>query len=125
MGCLNRARGRSKTILDWLLFYLFMSLMSVSLGAFQERTVRTNMHSAAFCFLVSVIAPLWLSAVSRASGSRWACTGVGVICNRVPRLRLDPSPVRGRGETGIRVSNRHPIRSTGFSAPADRARLSP
>ncbi len=79
MSCLNRAQGRSKTILDWLLFYLFMSLMSISLGAFQEHTVRTNMHSAAFYLLVSIVVPLWLGAVSHASGSRWACTGVGVI----------------------------------------------
>ena len=53
--------------------------MSLSLGAFQEHTIRSNMHSAQFYLLVSMTIPLWLATVSRASDSRWACTWVAVI----------------------------------------------
>ena len=73
-GALSRARDRAKTILNGLLIYSFMGLMGLSLGAFQELTIRTNMHSARFYLLVALAIPLWLAAISAVSSSRWACT---------------------------------------------------
>jgi hypothetical protein len=74
LGQLNRASGRPKTILSGLLLYSFMSLMSISLGAFQELTVRPYMHSALFYLLVSATVPLWLATIGATSSSGWACT---------------------------------------------------
>ncbi len=48
--------------------------LDLSLGAFQELTIRTNMHSARFYLLVALAIPLWLAAISAVSSSRWACT---------------------------------------------------
>jgi len=73
-GALSRTRDRAKTILNGLLIYSFMGLMGLSLGAFQELTIRTNMHSARFYLLVALAIPLWLAAISAVSSSRWACT---------------------------------------------------
>ena len=59
-----RSGGRTRTILSGLLLYSFMSLMGISLGAFQELTVRPYMHSAQFYFVVCATVPLWLIAKS-------------------------------------------------------------
>jgi hypothetical protein len=79
LGQLSRARGASRTILNGLLLYTFMCIMAISLGAFQEITIRTNMHSARFYLVVSLAIPLWMAAVSAVSNSRWACTTVAAI----------------------------------------------
>ena len=122
LGFLSRARDRSRVILNWLLLYLFMSMMAISLGVFQEYTIRPNMHSARFYALVSMTIPLWLATIAGASGKRWACTWVGVLYTADYLAFIwDPSPVRGRAQTGARVSSRHAVRPTGFSAAADRA----
>jgi hypothetical protein len=76
---LNRATGRSKAILNGLLLYTFMSLLGISLGTFQELTVRPYMHSAQFYLLVSATVPLWLATIGAVSRSRWACTIVAVL----------------------------------------------
>src|SRR3979411_2962645 len=72
LGQLNRAGGRSKAILNGMLLYTFMSLMGISLGAFQELTVRPYMHSAQFYLLVCATVPLWLATIDRHSRSRLA-----------------------------------------------------
>jgi hypothetical protein len=79
LGQLNRACGRSKTILHGLLLYMFMCIITIFLGAFQETTIRTHMHSARFYLVVALAIPMWLAAVSAVSSSRWACTIVGAI----------------------------------------------
>jgi hypothetical protein len=79
LGQLHRARGRSKAILNGLLFYTFMTILTISLGAVQQITIRTNMHSAQFYLVVSLAVPLWLATVSAVSSSRWACTTVAAI----------------------------------------------
>ena len=79
LGQLNRASGRTKTILSGLLLYSFMTLMGISLGAFQELTVRPYMHSAQFYFVVCATVPLWLATIGAASSSRWACTIVAAL----------------------------------------------
>ena len=79
LGQLHRAAGRAKTILTGMLLYTFMSLMGISLGAFQELTVRPYMHSAQFYLLVCATVPLWLAAIGAASRSRWGCTIVAAL----------------------------------------------
>jgi len=79
LGQLSRARGRSKAILNGLLLYTFMTILTISLGAVQQITIRTNMHSAQFYLVVSLAVPLWLATVSAVSSSRWACTTVAAI----------------------------------------------
>jgi hypothetical protein len=56
-----------------------MTLMGISLGAFQELTVRPYMHSAQFYFVVCAAVPGWLAAISASSRSRWACTIVAAL----------------------------------------------
>ena len=48
LGQLSRAQGAAKAILNGLLLYIFMCIMAISVGAFQEITIRPNMHSARF-----------------------------------------------------------------------------
>src|SRR5260370_19634994 len=79
LGQLHRATGRPRTILTGMLLYTFMSLMGISLGAFQELTVRPYMHSAQFYLLVCATVPLWLAAIGAASRSRWGCTIVAAL----------------------------------------------
>src|SRR5262245_22324376 len=79
IGELHRATGRAGTILRFLLLYSFVSVLAISLGAFQEWTIRTNMHSARFYFIVSLVVPVWLAAASVVSGSRWAYTATAAI----------------------------------------------
>ena len=79
LGQLTRASGRTKTILSGLLLYSFMTLMGISLGAFQELTVRPYMHSAQFYVVVCATVPLWLATIGAASSSRWACTIVAAL----------------------------------------------
>ncbi len=79
LGQLSRAEGRAKTILEALLLYSFMCLISVTIGAFQEKTIRIFMHSAQFYVFVAAAAPLWLGVIAGASGKRWACTIVVAI----------------------------------------------
>ena len=56
-----------------------MCIMAIALGAFQELTIRTNMHSARFYLVVSLAIPLWLAIISAVSSNRWACTTVAAI----------------------------------------------
>jgi hypothetical membrane protein len=79
LGHLSRAEGRTKTILEALLLYSFMCLISMSVGTFQEKTLRIFMHSAQFYLVVAAAAPLWLGVIASVSGKRWACTIVGAI----------------------------------------------
>ena len=79
LGQLNRASGRSQTILSWLLLYTFMSLLGISVGAFQELTVRPYMHSAQFYLLLSATVPLWMATIGAVSSRRWACTIVTTL----------------------------------------------
>src|SRR5260370_13119920 len=58
-GQLSRARGRSKAVFNGLLLYTFMTILTISLGAVQQITIRTNMHSAQFYLVVSLVVPLW------------------------------------------------------------------
>lgn len=73
----NRARGG--IVLEALLFFSIVCLISVTLGAFQEKTIRIFMHSAQFYSIVAAIASLWLGVTARASERRWACTTVFAI----------------------------------------------
>ncbi len=76
---LNRAQGPAATILEALLFYSIVCLITVTLGAFQEKTIRIFMHSAEFYAVVAAVAPLWLGVAAGASEKRWACTTVVAI----------------------------------------------
>ena len=79
LGQLSRAVGPARTILEALLLYSLMFLLSVSLGAFQEKTIRIFMHSAQFYVFVAAAVPLWLGVIAGASDKRWACTIVVAI----------------------------------------------
>ncbi|MEO7653613.1 MAG: hypothetical protein ABIZ80_24405, partial [Bryobacteraceae bacterium] len=54
-------------------------LLALLVGAFQEQTIRSNMHTAQFYLLVSIGAPLALALVAAVSPHRWACTIVACI----------------------------------------------
>ncbi len=71
---LAHAQGKTRAVLHGLLLFCLMGLIGLTLGAFQETTIRTHMHSARYYLLVALAVPLWLSIISRVSSSRWACT---------------------------------------------------
>jgi hypothetical protein len=70
----NRATGRYRARLEWLLLFCFMFLMALTIGVMQEDTLRIFMHGAKFYLVVMGAVPLWFAAVSRVSENRWAAT---------------------------------------------------
>jgi hypothetical protein len=79
LGQLSRAQGRAGRILDALLIYVIVSLITVTLGSFQEKTLQIFMHSAQFYVVVGAVAPLWLAVAAGATDRRWACTIVAAV----------------------------------------------
>lgn len=79
LGRMNQAGPRARRILEALLIYAVVCLITVTLGAFQEKTLRIFMHSAQFYVVVCGIAPLWLALVSMVSGGRWAATVTAAV----------------------------------------------
>ncbi len=78
-GCRNRASGPLGTRLEWMLLFVGTLLMGGTIGAFLEWITRNHMHGARFYIVVSLVIPLLLMAVTRASSHRWAATIVGSI----------------------------------------------
>jgi len=74
LGHMNRAEGLLRQRLQLLFLYtggMIVSLMGVF---FLDYTDRILMHSSIFYVVVSLVVPIWLVAVARASRARWAGT---------------------------------------------------
>ena len=74
LGCMNRAQGGARGGLTALFLYIGAVIFTGSMGALQELTARVYMHSALFYRVVSMVAPMILIGVVRASEHRWAST---------------------------------------------------
>jgi len=82
LGAMNRAAGELHRHLEWLLLFMGAVLGGGTLSAFLEFTSRNMMHSALFYRIVGIVAPVFLVAVARASGRRFAMTtmaGIGML----------------------------------------------
>lgn len=79
LGELNRACDGEKSILEKLLIFAIVCLVTVTLGAFQEKTLQIFMHSARFYIVVAAVVPLWLGVTASVSRSHWACTAVAAV----------------------------------------------
>ncbi len=77
LGEMNRAEGKLRARLRWLLLYLGTIMLGGTLGAFLELTSRNLLHSARFYLIVALVAPLILVAVTRAAGGAWSGTLLG------------------------------------------------
>src|SRR5947209_35178 len=76
LGQMNRAAGRQRARLHALFLYVG-GMILVSLTVVQmELTQRSLMHTAHFYRVVSMVGPLVLAGVARASRYRWAATAV-------------------------------------------------
>jgi hypothetical protein len=71
---MNRAEGEYRIRLERLLFYVFVFILGMTVGIFEELTNRVLMHGAKFYIVVMAGAPIWMAAVARASRHRWAAT---------------------------------------------------
>ncbi len=79
VGEMNRARDSDKSVLEKLLIFSIVCLITVTLGAFQEKTLQIFMHSAGFYIVVAAVAPLWLGLTARIARNPWACTAVAAV----------------------------------------------
>ena len=79
LGQMNRAEGASRKRLKILFLYVG-GMILVCLTVLQmEITYRSTMHTAHFYRVVSLVVPLVLAAVARASRFRWAATCVAGV----------------------------------------------
>jgi hypothetical protein len=79
LGQMNRADGELRSRLRTLFLYVG-GVTLVCLSVLQmEITTRSSMHTAHFYRLVSMVAPLVLAAVARASKYKWAATAVASV----------------------------------------------
>jgi hypothetical protein len=74
LGAMNRASGALRARLEWLLLFVGALMVGSITGAFLEETTRNMMHTARFYKIVAVAVPLFLIAVGRASGRKYAAS---------------------------------------------------
>lgn len=78
-GAMNRADGPLGGKLNALFLYLGAMIISLGLTVVWEYTYRIFLHSARSYRALSVVAPVLLVGVARASGRRWACTIIAAV----------------------------------------------
>ncbi|MBI1791905.1 MAG: hypothetical protein HYR60_30635 [Acidobacteria bacterium] len=79
LGAMNRASGALRARLEWVFLYVGALMARDMVGVFLEYLSRNQMHSARYYLVVSLTAPLGLTAVARASRHRWGTTIVAAI----------------------------------------------
>lgn len=79
LGQMNRATPERRRWLDALFLYVGAMILVALLVISMEYSGRSLMHSGLFYYVVSLVAPVALAGVARASGSRWAATTVAAI----------------------------------------------
>jgi len=73
---LNRATGEQRRKLEWIILLVGGEMLTMTMVAIIEKTFRANLHRAEAYRALSIVAPLMMIAVARASGRRWAATTV-------------------------------------------------
>ena len=76
LGEMHRAEGALRGKLQALLLYTFTYLLGMAIAVFQEYTFTDYMHSALFYLLLSLFAPMFLTAVAQVCAYRWASTAI-------------------------------------------------
>jgi hypothetical protein len=79
LGYMNRAEARARRHLEWLFLYVGGMLVVCFTTVEMELTSRSQMHGAEFYRAVSMVVPVVLAGVARASGRRWAATSVAAV----------------------------------------------
>ena len=74
LGAMNRARGGERRRLNWLFLYLAAMIVVCLFVLVFEYNLRFYMHGARFYRVISMVVPIVLAGVSRASERRWAST---------------------------------------------------
>lgn len=79
LGVMNRSGEALRRKLELVFLFVGALLVRDLIGVFVEFTSRVHMHSARFYLVVSVVAPLGLVAIARASRRPWASTLMAVF----------------------------------------------
>ena len=74
-----RGNGGATATLKGLLLYSFASILALSIGMFQELTIRPYMHSGLYYLVAAIAVPVWFAVIGMVVPHRWACTWVAVI----------------------------------------------
>ncbi len=88
LGQMNRATRDHRRWLDALFLYVGSMILVALLVVSLEYTGRSLMHSGLFYYVVSIVAPVVLAGIARASGRRWAATTVAAIYSALLLLLL-------------------------------------
>jgi hypothetical protein len=79
LGSMNRAQGRMREVLNWCFLYIGGMLLVALLILNLEFTGRVQMHNGQFYRVVSMVIPIVLAGVWKASGRRWTATILAAI----------------------------------------------
>jgi hypothetical protein len=79
LGYMNRAEPVWRRRLEWLFLYVGGMLVVCFLTVEMELTSRSQQHGGEFYRVVSMVVPLVLAGVARASGRRWAATTISCV----------------------------------------------
>lgn len=79
LGYMNRAEPALRSRLQWLFLYVGGMLIVCFTTVEMELTSRSQMHSPEFYRAVSIVVPVVLAGVAKASGRRWAATIVATV----------------------------------------------
>ena len=79
LGMMNRARDEFRNKLDWLFLYIGGVVLIGLMLMIMEFSWHAMMHSGVYYRVVSMVVPLVLAGVARASGKRWAATTVAAV----------------------------------------------
>ena len=74
LATMNRATGRPRDRLAWVLLVIGGEILVLSMIAVLEHTFRSNLHRADAYRAVAAVAPLVMIALARVSEQRWAAT---------------------------------------------------
>jgi hypothetical protein len=74
LATMNRATGRPRDRLAWVLLVIGGEILVLSMIAILEQTFRSNLHRAEAYRAVAIVAPLIMIALARVSEQRWAAT---------------------------------------------------
>ncbi|MBI3680207.1 MAG: hypothetical protein HY235_07395 [Acidobacteria bacterium] len=89
---MNRASGELKRKLTRVFLFLGTMVLGITVGTFQELTLRNYMHSARFYLILALAAPVVLVAVREASRHQWGatiCAGI-MFCFQLSLLWILP-----------------------------------
>lgn len=79
LGQMNRADGLLRQRLQMLFLYVGGMILVCLMTVQMELVFRSVMHTGHFYYVVTLVVPLVLAAVGRASGHRWGATGAAAV----------------------------------------------